>query len=232
MGKARYGGKDPARAGDWVREVPGFEDDMRRGAMLGAAMVALLLGISTGSGQPPLGAQSLPRELSRTQFGIGYVANAPNMLGGGNAYVLFPVLGGIGLYVDAKFDLDNPSDDIAFRSDVTDDEIGSQIPGAEYIKKEFSWKSFNVGVVRPLTPFLMVYGGAGPSRATVYHLYQTIEADIGRALWVEAPDLEETRVNLMLGMFLRLTSLISSQFGFETQPRGITAGASLRLPRW
>jgi hypothetical protein len=200
--------------------------------MLGAAMVALLLGISTGFGQPPLGAQSLPRELSRTQFGIGYVANAPNMLGGGNAYVLFPVLGGIGLYVDAKFDLDNPSDDIAFRSDVTDDEIGSQVPGAEYIKKEFSWKSFNVGVVRPLTPFLMVYGGAGPSRATVYHLYQTIEADIGRALWVEAPDLEETRVNLMLGMFLRLTSLISSQFGFETQPRGITAGASLRLPRW
>jgi hypothetical protein len=36
----------------------------------------------------------------------------------------------------------------------------------------------------------------------------------------------------MLGVFFRLTSLISSQFGFETQPRGITAGASLRLPRW
>jgi hypothetical protein len=205
---------------------------MRRGAMLGAATVALLSGISTGFGPPPLGAQSLPRELSRTQFGIGYVANAPNMLGGGNAYVLFPVLGGIGLYVDAKFDLNSPSDDLAFRSDITDDEVGSEVPGAEYIKREFSWKSFNVGVVRPLTPFFMIYGGAGPSRATVYHLYETIEADIGRALWVEAPDREETRVNLMLGAFLRLTSLISSQFGFETQPRGITVGASLRLPPW
>ncbi|MGD8362547.1 MAG: hypothetical protein PVJ04_14060 [Gemmatimonadota bacterium] len=205
---------------------------MRRGAMLGAALVALFSGIGTGFGPPPLGAQGPPGELSRTQFGIGYVANAPNMLGGGNAYVLFPVLGGIGVYIDAKFDLNNPSDDIAFRSDITDDEVGSKVPGAEYLKREFSWKSFNVGVVRPLTPYMMVYGGAGPARATIFRLYQTIEADIGRALWVEAPDLEETRVNVMLGVFFRLTSLISSQFGFETQPRGITAGASLRLPRW
>lgn len=205
---------------------------MRRGNLLGGVGCAFLLGIGLGAGAPPLCAQGSPGELSRTQFGIGYVANAPALMAGGGGYVLFPFLGGIGLYVDAKFDLSNPSDDLAFRPGTTPEELEAEIEGVEFIKRETSWRSFNVGLVRPVTPSLMAYGGAGYSRASYYGLYQTVTADVGRAIWVEAPDDEETRVNLLLGIFLRVTSTITTQFGFETQPRGITAGASLRLPRW
>lgn len=206
---------------------------MRRNTLLLGATLAFLLGSGMGMTAQPLWAQSTPRELSRTQFGIGYVANAPDLLAGGGGYVLFPTWGGIGLYVDAKFDTGNPSDDLAFQPGLTPDEVEDQLPGAEFIKREGSWRSFNVGLVRPVSPFLLAYGGAGYATASYYRLYEVVgDDDIGRAIWVEAPEDDESRVNLMLGVFMRLTGRISTQFGFETQPRGITAGASLRLPRW
>jgi hypothetical protein len=205
---------------------------MRRGNLWRGVSLAWFLGVAVGVGAMPLWAQGAPGELSRTQFGIGYVANAPSLMAGGGGYVLFPAWGGVGLYVDAKFDLHNPSDDVAFRPGTTPEELEAEIPGVEFIKRETSWRSFNVGLVRPLTPALMAYAGAGYSRASYYRLYQEVSMDVGRAIWVEAPDDEETRVNLMLGILVRVNATITSQFGFETQPRGMSIGASLRLPRW
>jgi hypothetical protein len=206
---------------------------MRRNTLLLGATLAFFLGAGVGKTAHPLSAQSTPRELSRTQFGIGYVANAPDLLAGGGGYVLFPTWGGIGFYADAKFDTGDRSDDLAFRPDLTPDEVENEIPGSRFIKREGSWQSFNVGLVRPVSPFLLVYGGAGYATASFHRLYEVVgDDDIGQAIWVAAPDDEESRVNLMLGVFIRLTGRISTQFGFETQPRGLTAGASLRFPRW
>ncbi|MFH1764699.1 MAG: hypothetical protein ABIF09_10950 [Gemmatimonadota bacterium] len=206
---------------------------MRRKTFLLGVTLAFLLGAGMGKTAQPLSAQSTPGELSRTQFGIGYVANAPDLLAGGGGYVLFPTWGGLGLYVDAKFDTGDRSDDLAFQPGLTPDEVEGEMPGSRFIKREASWRSFNVGLVRPVSPFLLVYGGAGYAMASYHRLYEVVgDDDVGRAIWVEAPDDDESRVNLMLGVFIRLTGRISTQFGFETQPRGLTAGASLRLPRW
>jgi hypothetical protein len=47
-----------------------------------------------------------------------------------------------------------------------------------------------------------------------------------------APHEDENGVNFMVGGMLRMSSLLTSQFGFETKPSGVTVGMSLRLPPW
>ena len=179
----------------------------------------------------PVGGQ----ELDQVRFGIGYVANAPNQMLGFGGYVLLPVRGGLGLYVDVKADIDSPEKDRAFDSSMTAAEV-EQDPrhaGSHFLRFETSWRrSYNVALVRPLNPFLMVYGGAGFSQGERYNLYDVPQGDVGRALWVRDPRGDEDGVNMMVGMILRVLPGISSQLGIETRPRGFTAGLSLRLPPW
>jgi hypothetical protein len=197
-----------------------------------------LLGLGVGLSMPFSGleaqSRSRPRELDRTQFGIGYVANAPDVIVGGMAYVVVPKWGGIGLFVDAKFDSDNPSDLEEYEPDLTAEQVPNEVVGANFLEFESSYHSFNVGVVRPLSPFLMVYAGGGPAFRTRYVQYTDPQKNYGRGgvFWVEDPRQDETRMNLMLGLMMRVGSRITSQFGFETQPRGVTVGLSLRLPSW
>ena len=209
--------------------------DHRGLLLVGAVSLAatLLPGTLLGQGTPP--------SLTKPQFGVGYVANFPDAILGASAYVLVPELGpisgGIGLYVDAKFDLSDPSDERGFNSDVTTGDILSDPDRvvADFVRDELTWWSVNLAVVRPLTPFLMAYVGGGMARMRVYELYNVSLSDpvgVGGVVWAEDPDKEETRANLMFGVLFRLTSRVSTQFGFETQPQGLTAGASLRLPRW
>jgi hypothetical protein len=54
----------------------------------------------------------------------------------------------------------------------------------------------------------------------------------GGVVWAEDPGAQETRANLMVGIIMRLTGRVSTHLGLETQPRGLTVGASLRIPRW
>jgi len=172
--------------------------------------------------------------VERAQFGIGYVANAPESMAGIGGYVILPALGGIGLYLDAKFDPTDPSDKSGFEAGLTAEQVRETVPGNEFIKDESSWQSFNAAVVRPLNPYLIVYAGGGVAKRTVFELYEEPSGTWGMSgvLWVEAPDREETRVNFMLGAILRLSSRISTHFGFETEPTGVTVGASVRVPRW
>ena len=147
---------------------------------VGLATVALL-------GADPLSGQSNDQpELNRTQFGLGYVANAPEAMIGGGAYGVFPVLGGIGIYVDGKFDSSDPTDERGYDPSITADEVEDKVPGATFISKEDSWKSFNLAVVRPVTPYLMVYGGAGWANARYVHLFEdnTGRAFLGSALYM------------------------------------------------
>ncbi|MGH7449232.1 MAG: hypothetical protein ACRELT_16785, partial [Longimicrobiales bacterium] len=65
------------------------------------------------------------------RFGIGYVANAPDVLGGARGHIVFPVFGGLGFYVDAKFDVDSPSRDDTFIPTLTAREVEDQVAGVE-----------------------------------------------------------------------------------------------------
>ena len=169
--------------------------------------------------------------LTLPRFGIGYVGNAPELLLGGGAYAIVPVFGGLGLYVDAKFDSKAPSDEDSFDPDLTAREVDDEI-GDEFRDDESSWRSFNAALIRPLTSAFMLYAGLGYARETVYRQYfdESEERGIAGYYWVESPDDERTQLNVLAGMFLRMTSRLHAQFGFETAPRGGTVGLSLMLP--
>lgn len=202
-----------------------------RAAVPVVQLCALLLLLTAAA--RPLAAQQLAAQQRgpATTYGIGYVANAPDMLAGGAAYVILPVAGGLGLYVDAKFDTSDRSDDDAFDPTLTAQEVDDQI-GDEFRADESSWTSFNAALMRPLTPAFTVYAGAGYARETVYYEYfdESRERGLAGIYWVEAPDQEATKVNFLAGMLLRMTPWISAQFGMETAPRGATVGISISYP--
>ena len=202
-------------------------------------LAVLLIGLAMAA--LPLSGQSSPRPLTRTQLGLGYTGNAPDALLGASAYVLVPRIGpldgGIGLYVDFKFDYETPEDNREFNSALTVQELLSDPTRerADYLDSESAFRSVNLAVVRPLTPYLMAYVGGGIAMLTRYerfNLDQNDEAGVGGLVVVENPERDETRGNLMVGILMRLSSLITTQFGFETQPQGLTFGGSLRLPPW
>lgn len=176
----------------------------------------------------PARAQQGDAESAR--FGIGYVANAPELLAGGGAYVVLPVMGGIGLYVDAKFDTTDPSDDDAFVASLTAREVDDEI-GDEYRDQDASWRSFNAAVVRPVTPTLMLYAGLGYATETIYRQYydETEVRGLAGYYWVAAPDEDRSTLNVLGGMFLRMTRRINAQVGAETAPAGGTFGLSIIL---
>jgi len=178
----------------------------------------------------PVAGQSGARSLDGPRFGVGYVGNAPDLMGGGAAYLVLPALGGIGIYVDAKYDTGSPSRSPDFEADLTTADVVDQVSGANFIEREPSWRSFNVALIRPINPSLMLYGGLGRSKATQYDLYEAALSGLGRGgvFWVEAPRDKISETNVLAGVLMRLSSVITTQFGFETHPRGVTIGASLR----
>lgn len=195
---------------------------------LGLSLVVL------GLGARPALAQGEPVPLTWTQFGVGYVGNAPDMMAGGSAHVIFPTAGGIGLYVDMKFDQSSPTEERGYDPNVTSLEVAG-MEGSHHVETDESWKSFNVALIRPLNSSLWVYAGGGVAKLIRYDLYDVDpEAGIGvgGVAWLENPATAETRTNLMVGIMMRLSSRLSSQFGYETQPDGVTIGVSVRLPRW
>lgn len=200
---------------------------MPRVCLAAALLCALPIGVEPASGQ------ASGSGLDRPHFGIGYAANAPNLMAGGGAYVVTRYLGGIGLYLDAKFDVEDPSGDIAFEDGLTADDVLDQVEGADFIKRESSYRSFNAALIRPVTPYLLVYVGGGLVQRTRFHWYEAPESDLGLSgvFWVRAPAEDDTMGNFMLGIFMRVSSFLSTQVGLESGPRGFTIGVSLRPPR-
>lgn len=180
-------------------------------------------------------AQGEPLPLDHVQFGVGYVADAPTSMGGGAFYFVMPRWGGVGLYFDAKFDVSKLSGEQGYDPSITARQVLESVPGQSYLKTEEDWWSVNMAVVKALSPFFSLYAGGGIARATPYLLFtvpQDATVGLGGVLWAEDPEGVHTEVNLMFGMMTRLTSHVTAQFGYEAQPKGVTAGLTLRIPRW
>ena len=191
------------------------------------ALLALLLAPAAAAAQ--IGAPAGPPAGDPVLFGIGYAANAPDLMVGGAVWGLVPGLRGWGLYADAKLDPGDPSADDFFVAGLSPGQIDVQYPDDEEFAQEDRWRSFNVAVVRVVTPELMLYGGGGYATRDVYRQYLDPSRSRGNFgfYWVEDADASTTELNLMVGALLRVSSRLRLQFGGETAPRGFTVGASL-----
>ncbi len=204
---------------------------MRRSAFRGAvfrSLVLLLLAPAAAAAQ-----SRTPIERPLPQYGVGYVFGPPDLMAGGDAFVVLPTLGGLGVYVDAKFDTSSPSKESNYDGSLTSQDVLAERTGNEYSDDADSWMTLDVALLRPVTPALMVYAGVGYAKRSWYHLYYDPQKQYGLAgyYWVRAPSYDSTSLNGIAGIFLRISSLLTTQFGIETAPRGGVLGISLTLPR-
>jgi hypothetical protein len=176
------------------------------------------------------GAQQTANPLPRV--GVGFVASAPHEYLGVSVHAVSGrVLGGLGVYVDAKMGTESPRDEEGFNPDLTAQEV-DDLYGDQIFSTRSDWRSVNVALVRPVLRELMVYLGAGYSEETVYREYLDPEGERGVLgfYWVEDPDASGPEVNLLGGAMFGISSNVYIQFGVETKPRGVTVGASYSLP--
>lgn len=209
------------RLGDWIRVLT--VTAVTAGVLAGSA--------GSASAQRPLeageGFERMPRA------GIGYVVNAPNIFVGGMGYALFDVFGGLGLYVDVKWNPETPAD----RADYIDTltvEVIELFPGQLELQDEFGWWSVNAALVRPISPELMLYAGAGYTEEDRYVRYNDrinlFDFGIQGRYWVRDEQESGGRINLLAGLFFRMSDHVALQFGVETAPEGVTVGGSYSIP--
>lgn len=160
-------------------------------------------------------------------IGIGYVANAPNMLLGGAAIAAWDVLGGLGLYVDAKFSHDPPS-----RSGFVDGTLADVGEGDRFFRAESGWRSFNVALLRPVTDELVLYLGGGVTREEAFEQFYDDSEERGEFgyYWLEDEEASGNRANVVGGAFFRFADWLLFQVGFDAEPVAMNIGAMYRLP--
>lgn len=182
-------------------------------------------------------AQAAPAQVQQAsgplpRVGVGFVANAPHEFLGVSVHAVSPrILGGLGIYVDAKIGIESPRDEPGFDPDLTAGEAEDLFPD-ELFTERSDWRSVNVALIRPVLPELMVYAGAGYSDEGRYHEYYDPTATRGDLgfYWVENPESSGGQVNLLAGAMFGVSQNVFIQFGVETKPRGVTVGASYSLP--
>lgn len=202
-----------------------------RRTLLNGCLVAVALVLGA-----PLSAQiAYPGTGVPTSFqpriGAGYVTNIPNQFVGVSAHFLSRRMGGIGLYVDAKFDLDSPADEPGYLPNLTVAEVEAE-RNDQVLRREGSWTSVNAALMRSLTPQMVVYAGAGYSDAREYREYVDEAGQMGflGLYWVRDEVASGPRLNLLGGVMLQISSVIALQLGGESAPGGFTVGASYLIP--
>lgn len=197
----------------------------RPGTLAGAATLFGLSLLLPGKA----GAQASQQWGSRV--GVGYVVSAPNQYVGVSAHVLSTLAGGVGLYFDGKATRPSISSRENFESAWTSRHVDNTFGDLPF-SDAHEYRSLNIALLRPMTPELMIYAGAGLTRRTVYVEYLDEERERGRygVYWVEDTDAAAEGVNALAGAFFRIGRNMSLQFGFETQPGGVTVGAAYSLP--
>jgi hypothetical protein len=200
---------------------------MRLSALRPPVVVALSLLWGVSSGAAPVGAQSL----SWSRFGIGYAVDAPSMMAGVGAYVLFPALHGWGLYADAKFDISSPAHDPYFLH-MTAQQVQDSVQNVQYRNHQESWQGFDLAVIRPVTPALMLYVGGGYAKRRVYDYFWDPAQNLGQLglFWAQATDETTTTLNFMFGGFFRMGRYLAFQTGIEFRPLGFSLGGFLKFP--
>ncbi len=176
-------------------------------------------------------APAAAQNVTRTRVGIGYVAGAPDLLAGGAAYVILPVAGGLGVYVDAKRDASSPARKSNYEPGLTAQQVESQL-GDEYGFSTDSWRTFDVALIRPIRPALSVYAGAGYAGKKRYSEYYDSTGTRGLVghYWVEDKSGATSTVNVMAGLMLRMSRFLNAQMGVESAPGSVTVGLSVVLP--
>lgn len=193
--------------------------------------LAVALLAAAAPAQAQIGVPGARERVMEPRFGIGYVANMPNQAAGASVHVLTEFLGGMGVYVDAKFDLNSPEDEVGFLDSLTAREVDDRI-GDQLFHSDASWKSVNVALVRALGPQFVVYAGAGLADGTQYRQYLDETGQMGEFgyYWVRDEDASGTQVNFLAGGIFQLTRAFAFQVGFDTQPRGIALGVMYLVP--
>lgn len=165
------------------------------------------------------------------RFGIGYVANMPNQFAGVSAHFISDFLGGLGVYVDAKFDVESPEDEEGFEPDLTAAEV-DETRGDQVFHEDGSWRSVNVALMRPIAPQFVVYLGAGYADGKHYRQYIDTEGELGLEgfYWVRDEENSGSEINVLGGAFFQLTRSIAFQVGAESKPGGFTLGVSYLVP--
>ena len=166
-------------------------------------------------------------------FGAGYTANAPKLLAGGSAWALFPVMDGLGVYVDFKASTDSPANiDEEFLPDRTAAEMEAEYPEHFFRVSDDSYRSINGAIMKSLTEEFILYLGGGWVERTHYAQFYDETAEFGRFgfYWVEDPDNSSSGPNFLGGVFLRIGPHLRAQFGGETRPAGFTVGIAVNFP--
>ncbi len=193
-----------------------------------AVLVALLSVAAVGS----TSAQVIGKPwVPAYRFGAGYVADAPNMLVGGGLFVVTPVFGGFGLYVDLKMSGGSPGRESSYNPDLTAQQVMDLYTDRPYMDKS-AWHSVNVALIRPVTSELMVYLGAGMTTRDNYAEFWDPTQTRGELgyYWVRKMPTPRHLPNVMGGMLLRLGSNVNAMFGIETAPKGFSVGLFLVFP--
>lgn len=199
--------------------------------LLRAALAGALVAAATA---PALSAQVVGGRTApafQPRMGVGYVANVPNQFVGASGHFVSNFLGGMGLYVDAKFDLDSPEDDEKFVDSLTaadvEDELGDQL-----LRRDGVWTSVNVALTRAVTPQLVAYAGLGYSDAQEYVEYLDENRQMGQLGFYTVLDEEASggQVNFLGGVMFQISRTVALQLGGETAPAGFTVGVTYLVP--
>lgn len=194
-----------------------------------ALALPMVIGLASSSyaqtGPPPIGGfGGVP------QWSVGYVVNAPDQMLGFSTMFLGPPIGSWGLYVDAKFSLEDPTRRLGYDPTTSVDQAEEM--GDAYFSNESDWTSVNVGAVRAVTGSLAVYAGVGYSREKAYREY--FDSARGRGefgfYWIDDDGGSGSRINVFGGAWLRAMGNLMFQFGGELAPRGFTVGAAYAVP--
>lgn len=199
------------------------------GVFLPALVVGAILFCAGAAHAQQPGSAPEPNFSNSTLLGIGYSANAPELLWGGSVHLLRPA--GFGFFVDAKISGGSPSSRSNFMSDWTIEQALNEF-GDSYFGHEDHWLVVNAGLTRVITPSLALYAGAGYGRRRAFQEFSDPTFSRGEFgyYWVEDERFTSDQLNVLGGILLRGGRRITFQFGAEAQPKGMTVGIHYALP--
>lgn len=207
---------------------------MKRFRCRTAALLALAAGAGVAAPGDAAGQVGVPARRAvefQPRIGVGFTANVPDQLVGGSVHYLSSLLGGLGLYADFKLDMESPEDEDGFIDNLTPAEV-EDTRDDRLFDTQPSVTSVNLALMGALSPQFTLYAGAGYSDVKEYRQYYDDDNDAGVNGYYWVPDAEASggKVNLLGGAFFQLGESFAIQMGAESEPAGITLGASYLIP--